>query len=160
MTVARLTRDELDVVLPAAGWCLIRLRISARGPGLRANRWMVPVGDPTLAYGYNEEPVTKLRPTGLEISMMDEVYGWLTLLPPDQFVLRRIISLRMLWDDDNGRNWYTWGHAAQVIGCDRRAIAYWHELAVRKLLLLVNHAPSNQSRWARVWLDREARLAA
>jgi len=47
-------------------------------------------------YGWTDKRVRPAIPSAARISRMDEVMGWITLIPLDRYVLRRIVGARSL----------------------------------------------------------------
>lgn len=82
------------------------------------------------AYGYSGVRLKTPVPSAMEISEMDTVFSWLTLIPNDRFVLRRIVAARALVSPINQRHLYSWRRLANLLGCDRRAVTRWWEQGI------------------------------
>lgn len=61
---------------------------------------------------------------------MDEAFGWLPLIPPDRWVLRRIVAARCLVHPITGRHLFAWRRLGSLIGADHKAIQRWHRQGV------------------------------
>src|SRR3954451_5089527 len=60
-----------------------------------------------------------------------EALGWLSLIPTDRHVLRRIVAVRCLVAPLTGRHLYSWRQLGVVIGADHRAVQRWHADGLR-----------------------------
>ena len=83
------------------------------------------------------DPNDKIRiliPSALAIDQMDETLRWLQLIPNEKYVIRRIISLRMLTDPRTDRPLYTWKKIALLINANHRATAYWFNCGIDIIL--------------------------
>lgn len=54
----------------------------------------------------------------------------LNRIPDDRYVLKRIVSLRLLVDEKTGKPAYTWKRIANLLGCDVFAVRRWHAEAI------------------------------
>lgn len=70
------------------------------------------------------------RVTANAVSRMDEALSWVLLIPPDRYVLRRILHARCLVNPVSGRFVYSWRRVALAVGCDHKAAQRWHAQAV------------------------------
>jgi hypothetical protein len=57
---------------------------------------------------------------------MDEVFGWIGLIPQDRVVLRRIVHARSLVSPLTGRHLYSWRKLGTLLGADHKAVQRWH----------------------------------
>src|ERR1700742_2621417 len=73
------------LALPGTGWST-RLRQSS----LEIVRTAIE------AYGWTDKQMRPAVPSSSQITRMDEAMGWLILIPPDRYVLRRIVGARSL----------------------------------------------------------------
>src|SRR3954451_2995000 len=60
-----------------------------------------------------------------------EALGWLSLIPTDRHVLRRIVAVRCLVAPLTGRHLYSWRQLGRVLGADHRAVQRWHADGIR-----------------------------
>ncbi len=80
------------------------------------------------AYGWASAE-SRLRPpvpNSAQITLMDEAFAWLTLIPSDKYVLRRIVGARALVSPLTGRHLHPWRRLATLLGADHKAIQRWH----------------------------------
>ena len=74
-------------------------------------------------------PGKRLRPpvpSAAKIAAMDEAWGWLSMIPNDRYVLRRIVGARSLISPLNERYLFTWRRLGALLGADHRAVQRWH----------------------------------
>ncbi len=82
-------------------------------------------------------PGAKLRPalpSGAEIDAMDVVWGWLGLIPPDRYVLRRIVGARALVNPANDRHLFSWRRLGGLLGADHKAVQRWHAEGIARIV--------------------------
>jgi hypothetical protein len=60
------------------------------------------------------------------IDRMDEALAWISLIPQDRYVLRRIVGARAVIDPISGRHWYSWRRLGWLLGADHKAVKRWH----------------------------------
>ena len=73
-------------------------------------------------------------PSAAAISQMDEIFGWLTLIPETKFVLRRIVGARALVHPVTLRHLFPWRRIGLMMGADHKSVQRWHEHAVEILI--------------------------
>jgi len=61
---------------------------------------------------------------------MDMAYGWLRLIPDENYVLRRIVAARSLVHPLTDRHLYPWRRLAAALGADHKAVQRWHRTGV------------------------------
>jgi hypothetical protein len=61
---------------------------------------------------------------------MDEAFGWLALIPEQNFVLRRILGARALIHPLTRRHLFPWRRLATTLGADHKSVQRWHESGV------------------------------
>ncbi len=129
--------DYVIASLETAGKTLLSLPHEGHGTHLRTGG-LDYVNAAIEAYGWTDLPVRPARPSGREIDRMDEVLGWIALIPNERYVLRRIVGTRALVSPVTDRHLFHWRKIAKMLGCDRRALARWHaegiNLIVRGLI--------------------------
>jgi hypothetical protein len=84
------------------------------------------VREVTEAYGYSEEMARPPVPSPAAVSEMDRVLGWVSLIPQEKFVIRRVVQCRALVNPRTGRHVYSWRKLAAFLRCDLRAAQRWH----------------------------------
>lgn len=65
-------------------------------------------------------------PDSAQVTRMDEALGWISLIPKDRYVLRRIVGARALIDPTTDRHLYPWRKVAKALGADHKAVQRWH----------------------------------
>ncbi len=131
-----MTAEELVSRLEAAGATLLALPSRGYSTQLRTMKFDV-VHTALEAYGWQSAVVRPVMPSAVEISHMDEVFGWLTIIPETKYVLRRILGARALVHPITGRHLCPWRRIATMLGADHKSIQRWHgqgvELVLREL---------------------------
>jgi hypothetical protein len=87
------------------------------------------------------QPNARLRPpvpSSAHITRMDEAMGWITLIPQDKYVLRRIVGARSLVSPVTERHLYPWRRLATLLGADHKAIQRWHGQGVSMIVASLN----------------------
>lgn len=69
-----------------------------------------------------------------QITRMDEALGWITLIPQDRYVLRRIVGARSLVSPATGRHLYSWRRLGTVLGADHKAVQRWHASGIEMIV--------------------------
>lgn len=101
------TADYVIAALERAGQTLLSLPIAgARPAGFRSNMPEI-VRQVAEAYGADPEEMRPATPSARAISEMDEALNWVSLIPQDKFVLRRVIQCRALVSPRTGRHVYS-----------------------------------------------------
>ena len=103
------------LALPGTGWTT-RLRTTS----------LDIVRSALESYGWSETPVRPAVPSAEKISRMDEALGWISLIPVDRYVLRRVVGARSLVHPVTDRHLYPWRRLGKVLGADHKAIQRWH----------------------------------
>jgi hypothetical protein len=130
---------EADIIarLEAAGATLLALRI-AIGPQEPRSGMPEPVREAGQSYGWSQATARPATPCAAAIDMMDEALGWVGLIPPDRYVLRRIVNARAMVSPTSQRHLYTWSAIARLIGADRRAVQRWHAQGIAMIAARIN----------------------
>ena len=86
--------------------------------------WPDYAQDKNTAYGYTDERLRAASPSGLEITLMDEIL----LLPEfiDDPLQRRIVGARSLVTPISQRHLYSWRKIAYMLHMDSRRVARLH----------------------------------
>jgi hypothetical protein len=103
------------LALPGTGWST-RLKTSS----------LDIVRSALDAYGWSEAPIRPAIPSAEKISRMDEALGWVSLIPNDKYVLRRVVGARSLVHPISDRHLFPWRRLGKVLGADHKAIQRWH----------------------------------
>jgi hypothetical protein len=116
LVIARLEEAGATLLaLPGTGWST-RLRASS----------LEIVRSAIESYGWTQKRLRPPVPSAARISRMDEAMGWITLIPLDRYVLRRIVGARSLVHPITDRHLYPWRRLAEAIGADHKAVQRWH----------------------------------
>ena len=119
------------LALPGTGWST-RLRASS----LEIVRAAVE------SYGWTEKRIRPPIPSAARITRMDEALGWITLIPIDRYVLRRIVGARSLVHPITERHLYPWRRLAIAIGADHKAVQRWHAQGIDLIIAALNQKGS------------------
>lgn len=132
------TAEYVVASLEEAGRTLAALPITgARPVGYRSNMPDV-VREFTEAYGYSVETLRPAAPSSRAISEMDEALSWISLIPKDKFVVRRVLQCRAMIHPLNGRHIFSWGKLAKHLHCDFRAAQRWHAEGIATIVTRLN----------------------
>lgn len=91
-------------------------------------------------YGWTERQIRPPLPTAEQITRMDEALGWMSLIPGDRYVLRRIVGARSLVSPITERYLYSWRRLAALLGADHKAVQRWHLQGVELIAAALNRA--------------------
>lgn len=133
-----MTEAEIIARLEAAGATLLALRI-AIGPTGHRSAMPEPVREAGQSYGWSQATARPATPCAAAIDAMDEALSWVNLIPPDRYVLRRIVNARALVSPTTQRHLYTWSAIARLIGADRKAVARWHAQGIAIIAAGLEH---------------------
>lgn len=134
--------DHVVARLEEAGRTLLALPRSGHSPRLRTSsalaNLMLP--DPDGSPPQREIAAT---PQPAAITRMDEAFAWLSRIPQDRFVLRRIVAARALVHPVTGRHLYAWRRLGAAVGADHKAVQRWHGQGIGLIVAaLFAHATS------------------
>jgi hypothetical protein len=90
-------------------------------------------------YGWTENRIRPAIPSAARITRMDEAMGWITLIPLDRYVLRRIVGARSLVSPTTDRHLFPWRRLAKAIGADHKAVQRWHRQGIDMIVTSFNH---------------------
>ena len=126
-----LDAEGVVIELESAGATLLALRTRRASPAETWSRSPDVVHQAIEAYGYTAETMRPPIPDPRSIDRMDEVLAWISLIPSQQFVLRRIVGARALVSPLTGAHLFTWRRIGRLIGADHRAVKRWHAQGVQ-----------------------------
>ena len=117
--------------LEEAGSTLLALPHTGPSTKLRMSRHDV-VHSAIEAYGWQsvDQRLRPPVPSSAMVTRMDEAMGWITLIPLDRYVLRRIVGARSLVGPINGRHLFPWRRLGAVLGADHKAVQRWHRQGI------------------------------
>ncbi|HEX5326978.1 MAG TPA: DUF6362 family protein [Acetobacteraceae bacterium] len=115
------------LALPGTGWST-RLRSSS----LEIVRTAIE------NYGWTGQRVRPPVPSAGRITRMDEAMSWITLIPLDRYVLRRIVGARSLVHPITDRHLFPWRRLGAALGADHKAVQRWHAEGVGLIVAALN----------------------
>jgi hypothetical protein len=136
MTISVVAIYDTDYViarLEEAGAAMLALPQRGYSTRLRMTQLDV-VADVAEAYGWSPVRLRPAVPDAGKISRMDEAMGWLSYIPEDRHVIRRVVAARSLVDPINGRHLYSWRKLGAVLRSDHKAVQRWHKLGVAEIV--------------------------
>lgn len=86
------------------------------------------------SYGWSEQRMRPPIPSAARISEMDEILGWISLIPLERYVLRRIVGARSLVHPLTEKHLFPWRRLGTVLGADHKAIQRWHKEGIEIIL--------------------------
>jgi len=122
--------------LEEAGATLLALPGTGHSTRLRVSHLDV-AQEAQVAYGWNPGRVRPPVPSAARITRMDEALGWISLIPKDRYVLRRIVGARSLVSPVTERHLYSWRRLGGVLGADHKAVQRWHGQGIDMLVAAV-----------------------
>ena len=141
--------DPLDIACGPPDAKLVTARLEEAGATLLAlpgTGWTTKLRTSSLEivraaienYGWTETRVRPAIPSAARISRMDEAMGWITLIPLDRYVLRRIVGARSLVSPTTDRHLFPWRRLAATLGADHKAVQRWHRQGIDIIVAALN----------------------
>lgn len=118
--------DYVVAMLEEAGASIIAMRVVGLRPAGYGSGWPEFVREAIEAYGWTEEAPRPRTPSAAAITRMDKAYRWLTLIPNDRYVLRRIVGARSLVHPLTEKHVFSWRRLGMTLGADHKAVQRWH----------------------------------
>jgi hypothetical protein len=115
------------LALPATGWST-----KLRGSSLEIVRGAIE------GYGWTTNRIRPPVPSAARITRMDEALGWISFIPVDRYVLRRIVGARSLVHPITERHLFPWRRLATALGADHKAIQRWHAQGIDLIVGALN----------------------
>lgn len=120
-----MTQEEIIYRLEEAGATLLALPslgfpTKVRGPALEI------IHTALETYGWMEGRIRPKKPTPEKIARMDEAMGWISRIPQDRYVLRRVVGARSLVHPITDRHLFPWRRLGAALGADHKAVQRWH----------------------------------
>jgi hypothetical protein len=122
--------------LEEAGATLLALPGSGYSPRLRLSHLDV-VQSAVEGFAAQTGRIRPAMPSAASISRMDEALGWISLIPKDRYVLRRIVGARAMVSPVTERHLFSWRRLAAVLGADHKAVQRWHGQGVDMIVAAV-----------------------
>jgi hypothetical protein len=128
-------RDAATIIsrLDDAGAALLAMPATGYSTRMRQMRFDI-VHTALEAYGWEAPALRAPAPNAAAITAMDEAFGWLALIPEENFVLRRILGARALVHPLTERHLFPWRRLAQILGADHKSVQRWHGQGVAIIL--------------------------
>jgi hypothetical protein len=117
--------DFIIYRLEEAGATLLALPSSGYHTRLRTSSLEI-VRTSLEAYGWHDARVRPAVPSADRIDRMDEAMGWISLIPLNRYVLRRVVGARSLVHPVTDRHLYPWRRLGRALGADHKAVQRWH----------------------------------
>ncbi len=125
--------QALIACLEEAGATLLSLPPSGFSPSLRTTTLPV-LREAAEAYGWSLASLRPSLPSAARISRVDRAMGYLTLIPQDRYLLRRIVGCRSLVHPVSGLHIFSWRRLGDLIGADHKAVQRWYADGLRIIL--------------------------
>ncbi len=135
--------EGLIALLEEAGTTLLSLPPSGFSPGLKMSALPI-LREAAEAYGWSTAEVRPPMPSASRISRMDKAMGYLTLIPQDRYLLRRIVGCRALVHPISGRHLYSWRRLAELLRADHKAIQRWHGEGIRIIVFALRRIAAEE----------------
>lgn len=130
LVIGRLEEAGMTLLaLPHTGWTT-KLRTSS----------LDIVRSAVDAYGWGEKPLRPAVPGAAKVDRMDEALSWITLIPAEKYVLRRIVGARCLVNPLTERHLYAWRRLAAALGADHKAVQRWHAQGIDLIVAAINRS--------------------
>ena len=86
------------------------------------------------AYGWEPARIRPAVPSADKIDRMDQAMAWISLIPQDRYVLRRIVGARSLVHPITDRHLYPWRRLGCALGADHKAVQRWHAQGIAMIV--------------------------
>ena len=96
------------------------------------------VRDAAESYGATRAKLRPAIPSAAHISRMDQAFRWISRIPEDRYVLRRVVGARSLVHPMTGRYLYSWRRLGTAVGADHKAVQRWHAQGIDLIVALLN----------------------
>src|SRR5215217_6617442 len=113
--------DPVVYRLEEAGATLLALPNTGWSPRLRTSSLEI-VRTALESYGWTESRIRPPTPSAEKITRMDEALSWLSLIPQDRYVLRRVVGAHSLVHPITDRHLFPWRRLGAALGCDHKAV--------------------------------------
>ncbi len=123
--------------LEEAGRTILSLPNTGYSPRLRSSVLDV-VRTALEGYGWEGGRLRPAMPDAAQVTQMDEAFGWLSHIPADRYVLRRIVGARALINPTTDRHVYPWRRLGAVLGADHKAVQRWHAQGIALIVAVLN----------------------
>jgi len=130
--IGRLDADTVIYRLEEAGSTLLSLLAPACRLGC-------PTGADVMrtaleSYGWDVVRIRPPAPSSEKITRMDEAMSWLSLIPPEKYILRRVVGARSLVHPITDRHLFLWRRLSAALGADHKAVQRWHAQGIEMIM--------------------------
>jgi hypothetical protein len=115
------------LALPGTGWST-----KLRGSSLEIVRAAIE------GYGWTTNRIRPPVPSAARITRMDEALAWISLIPIERYVLRRIVGARGLVHPITERHLFPWRRLGTALGADHKAVQRWHAQGIDLIVEALN----------------------
>ena len=136
-TPASMDADFVSYRLEEAGATLLALPGTGWSTRLRTSSLDI-VRTALESYGWGPARIRPAVPSAERISRMDQALGWISLIPSDRYVLRRIVGARSLVHPVTERHLFPWRRLAAALGADHKAVQRWHGQGISLIVAALN----------------------
>jgi hypothetical protein len=123
--------------LEEAGRTLLAMPHTGPSPKLRTTVLEV-VRTAVEGYGWGDGRLRAAYPDSAHVTRMDEALGWISRIPLDRYVLRRIVGARALINPTTDRHLYPWRRLGAALGADHKAVQRWHAQGIAMIVASLN----------------------
>jgi hypothetical protein len=127
--------EEVKDWLEWAGQKLLALNMKSPYPVGTHVSWPEFAQDHRTAYGYTQERLRPASPSGLEITLMDEILTLPDLI--ENQLWRRVVHARLLVTPLSQKYLYSWAKIAVLIHSDRKTVARYYNHGLREIAELL-----------------------
>lgn len=124
--------------LEDAGRTLLSLPSVGLAPARLKAAWPEFAQAAVEAYADNDKPLPKPVPSSRDITLMDEAYAWVALLPKDKVTWRRLVLLRSLIHPTSERYLWGWRKLERTLGTTDTTAKTWHAMAIDRIVSAIN----------------------
>jgi len=125
--------------LEEAGATLLALPSTGYSTRLRTSSLEI-VRTALEAYGWSDARIRPAVPSAERIDRMDEAMSWISLIPNDRYVLRRVVGARSLVHPLTDRHLYPWRRLGKALGADHKAVQRWHAQGISSIVAALQSA--------------------
>lgn len=116
LVIFRLERAGIDLLsMPAA-----EMQCRLHDPNMGV------VCDALRIFGWTRTRTIQALPSMDAVIRMREAFDWLSLIPADRYVIRRVVGARSLVHPVTDRYLFPWRRLATSLGADNKAVQRWH----------------------------------
>ena len=123
--------------LEEAGRTLLAMPHSGPSPRLRMSVLDV-VHSAIEGYGWEGGRLRPAHPDSAHVTRMDEALAWISRIPVDRYVLRRIVGARALIHPTTDRHLFPWRKLGTALGADHKAVQRWHAQGISLIVASLN----------------------